>query len=252
MSTPLQCALQSHNARTRPLTTSIVIAFSILATLVIASSIFHHLLPGSRIQTCLICSDDKTVRQCAVLSCNHTYCLECLEHIIDNGIKEKTTHTIICPEPGCRKPMGERDIRRITSNNYKKIMQITAIRTRDQALKQPGAQECSTPDCNGIFIDIDENAHTVTCNECKKTYCSKCKEEHITGQCQFMNDKATQEWLQSNDIRPCPSCKYGIQKNEGCSSMVCGKCKHKFCWECGGSFDHVKHLCQGKMRMANQ
>jgi hypothetical protein len=40
---------------------------------------------------------------------------------------------------------------------------------------------------------------------------------------------------------PCPKCGVLIQKNGGCNHMVCGKCKHEFCWLCLGSFYGYTH-----------
>lgn len=34
------------------------------------------------------------------------------------------------------------------------------------------------------------------------------------------------------DIKICPHCQAVIEKIEGCPSMKCGYCRHKFCWNC--------------------
>ncbi|KAL7927805.1 hypothetical protein ACQKWADRAFT_277901 [Trichoderma austrokoningii] len=40
--------------------------------------------------------------------------------------------------------------------------------------------------------------------------------------------------------KPCPGCRWAIEKNDGCSHMTCVKCKHQFCYECGA--DHKRIL----------
>lgn len=40
---------------------------------------------------------------------------------------------------------------------------------------------------------------------------------------------------------PCPKCGVLIQKNGGCPHMVCGKCRHEFCWFCLGPYFSYRH-----------
>lgn len=34
--------------------------------------------------------------------------------------------------------------------------------------------------------------------------------------------------------RPCPKCRYPIEKNGGCNHVRCSSCQFYFCWHCGG------------------
>lgn len=47
---------------------------------------------------------------------------------------------------------------------------------------------------------------------------------------------------------PCPKCGVQIEKDGGCQHMVCGKCKHEFCWMCLGPFANHNHQ-EGDVRM---
>ena len=40
---------------------------------------------------------------------------------------------------------------------------------------------------------------------------------------------------------PCPKCGIYISKDGGCQSVVCGKCKHQFCWECLSAYPSYNH-----------
>lgn len=41
----------------------------------------------------------------------------------------------------------------------------------------------------------------------------------------------------TNDIKECPICQVLIQRDAGCAQMMCGNCKHMFCWHCRKSLD---------------
>jgi len=42
--------------------------------------------------------------------------------------------------------------------------------------------------------------------------------------------------------KQCPSCKFWVEKNDGCDHMTC-RCKYEFCYVCGGKYNRCK--CQG-------
>jgi len=42
-------------------------------------------------------------------------------------------------------------------------------------------------------------------------------------------------WSKAN-TKPCPNCKAGTQKNDGCNHMTCSNCKHQWCWICNGQY----------------
>jgi len=39
------------------------------------------------------------------------------------------------------------------------------------------------------------------------------------------------------DIKECPLCQVLIMREAGCAQMMCGHCKHIFCWHCRKSLD---------------
>lgn len=42
---------------------------------------------------------------------------------------------------------------------------------------------------------------------------------------------------ESGDIKECPLCQVLIMREAGCAQMMCGHCKHIFCWHCLKSLD---------------
>lgn len=55
-------------------------------------------------------------------------------------------------------------------------------------------------------------------------------------------DRASLLWKFAH-TKPCPECRVGIEKNEGCAYMRCNQCNTVFCWECLGRHDHRVHDC---------
>ena len=39
------------------------------------------------------------------------------------------------------------------------------------------------------------------------------------------------------DLKECPLCQVLIMREAGCAQMMCGHCKHIFCWHCLKSLD---------------
>lgn len=46
---------------------------------------------------------------------------------------------------------------------------------------------------------------------------------------------------ESGDIKECPLCQVLIMREAGCAQMMCGHCKHIFCWHCRKSLDVSNH-----------
>ena len=42
---------------------------------------------------------------------------------------------------------------------------------------------------------------------------------------------------ETGDIKECPLCQVLIMREAGCAQMMCGHCKHIFCWHCRKSLD---------------
>ena len=45
---------------------------------------------------------------------------------------------------------------------------------------------------------------------------------------------------ETGDIKECPLCQVLILREAGCAQMMCGHCKHIFCWHCLKSLDVSK------------
>ncbi len=43
------------------------------------------------------------------------------------------------------------------------------------------------------------------------------------------------DFVKGMKFKQCPSCKYWVEKNEGCNHMTC-RCGKQFCYVCGGDY----------------
>jgi len=125
----------------------------------------------------------------------------------------------------------------------------------------PNARWCPNPYCNnGIKADPDNP--WVFCNACRFEFCFHCMgERHDGATCgkealEYLEKKRKSEadafekfntWTDEHKagVKPCPTCKSFIEKNDGCNHMTCGNptCKAQFCWLCLGLYapDHFSN-----------
>jgi len=44
--------------------------------------------------------------------------------------------------------------------------------------------------------------------------------------------------------KPCPGCRWPIEKNQGCAHMTCTQCRHQFCWNCMANWSSHGSQCR--------
>ena len=102
-------------------------------------------------------------------------------------------------------------------------------------------KSCPKAECDRIIQKNEFTlATTVTCG-CGESYCFSCEEEqHEPASCGHVQkwiekekggDADNLQWIKAN-TKLCPKCTTSIEKNAGCSAMICAKCKTGFCWFC--------------------
>ncbi len=203
------------------------------------SSLRNHENP-IRQQQCLICLDEKAMSNFITLTCTHSFCTECLTHIIDTSIYERSTAQLRCPLPECARLLNEADIKIITNNNQAKIGAIADIQTQEWIAKQPNAKHCPTVNCPYVFLNDNPQAQTIRCPQCNQRYCSNCLFLHDqkiscrAAESERKTNPENQQWLQAH-TKPCPQCGTRIEKNGGCDYVTCRNCRHGFCLNCYGT-----------------
>lgn len=85
------------------------------------------------------------------------------------------------------------------------------------------------------------------CGLCNKWTCQECHEiiGHVKNDESHPHvcnpDAVATAKLIMNDTRPCPKCKYGIYKIDGCNQMFCTQCNTSFNWKTGEIFTRNIH-----------
>lgn len=93
-------------------------------------------------------------------------------------------------------------------------------------------QSCGNRAMGGTVIIVDESNYflQLKCKECRINVCRKCHSSHspfIT--CERALGVGFNKWKYqtASGCKPCPNCRFYIEKNEGCNHMTCSRCSHQ-------------------------
>lgn len=102
---------------------------------------------------------------------------------------------------------------------------------------------CPKENCGNAVYSDSKTAAVAGC-KCGHRFCFAClRETHRPASCDQMvewgkkadEDALNADWIKTH-TQDCPKCKSAIEKNGGCNHMTCRKCRHEFCWICGGNW----------------
>ena len=110
---------------------------------------------------------------------------------------------------------------------------------------------CADPECRGYL------SSQWMCGLCEKHACKGChvlldineRQPHVCNPDELATAK-----LLDKDTKPCPSCKTGIFKIEGCDQMWCTQCKTAFSWRTGAieTVIHNPHFYEWQRRTGGE
>ncbi len=185
---------------------------------------------------CLICEETCNVSYISGPAlCQCFICPDCTIRFINSGLQNARTKDFICPNSQCnhkvkidylqKNGVSEEQLQQYALHMHLRLSQYTL--------------PCPTPDCIGgvkesqSLTQNTKNYLGYDCKYCDFDGCIRCQNAHHAGQCEQIIDEDNTIFLNSlkkNGIRNCPGCNVAIQKNEGCSKMVCFKCQTSFSW----------------------
>jgi len=161
--------------------------------------------------------------------CVHSYHESCLSDYLQHQVKERK-FPVKCPDESCREEFSGADLKELlTEENVEKFYELAF----EEFIKKNGKDMtyCPTPDCTYAFF-LNPDLTTFECPNCLKDYCLKCKNRLHKGSC---GDHGFIELAEYLSYKPCPSCKFWIEKTEGCDHMTCN-CGFEFCYNCGNDW----------------
>ncbi|XP_010029505.2 E3 ubiquitin-protein ligase RNF144A [Eucalyptus grandis] len=200
---------------------------------------------------CHICMEEKSSEEMFKgLRCSHSFCMECMGQYVALKIKENEP-TVTCPDVKCKSVLEPQVCRSILPrevlDRWENVLCESAIL---------GSQKfyCPFKDCSAMLVDDGVEVVTESeCQICRRLFCARCKVPWHSGmECEEFRmmkrgarekdlDDMMTKLAESNRWRRCPSCKFYVEKVDGCQHISC-RCGHQFCYSCGRSL-RGHHSC---------
>ncbi|KAL7109202.1 hypothetical protein ACP275_06G160800 [Erythranthe tilingii] len=188
---------------------------------------------------CKICFKSFKVESMLSGPCGHPFCTNCWKSYIAASIDSGPGCLgLRCPEPKCKADPGLELIDTLASDCNKDKYYKYLLGSYVEGCWN--LKWCPGPGCNlAVQVEYKElKNYDVTC-DCSYEFCWNCTEErHYPVDCRIVDKWTKRNTSKENNTtwirafcKPCPGCKRNIERNEGCSHMIC-PCGHEFCWVC--------------------
>lgn len=188
---------------------------------------------------CKICFEEYSCGEMsAAASCGHRFCQDCWRGYISASInKGPGCLTLRCPDPSCaaavRTDMVELLVSEEDMNKYSRYLLRSYVEDNKKIKWCPG------PNCEFAVSFLRGGASCEVVCQCTHAFCWNCGEEpHRPVDCETVAKWALKNKAEANDTmwmlvnsKPCPKCKWPIEKDQGCMHMTC-RCGYQFCWLC--------------------
>jgi hypothetical protein len=126
---------------------------------------------------------------------------------------------------------------RILHDEYRLADRIVTGRAQETVVRAQFVRACPDSECRG-FLSTQWK-----CGICEKWTCPECHEikgSQRDGEHECNPENVATAQLLSQDTKPCPNCKTGIFKIDGCDQMWCTQCHTAFSWRTG-RIENVVH-----------
>ncbi|KAK6127914.1 hypothetical protein DH2020_038343 [Rehmannia glutinosa] len=214
--------------------------------------------PSEKVSGCEICAESKTNDEMfPAENCSHKYCTQCISRHMSIKVQKGNIvdheNNFPCPGLDCK---GVLDI-----DTCRKIVPRDVLSTWDEIICKSMILPwqrfyCPYKSCSVLLVkDSDEEViGEAECPLCRRLFCVECKVPWHSGigceEFSRMNenergrdDLMVHELAKRNGWQRCPSCKFFVEKNEGCLHMTCW-CGFQFCYACGETWSSTHGGCQ--------
>ena len=209
------------------------------------------------VEDCSICYSNQALTQTqweGTLECECVleYCHNCLSEWIVTEIKTNNLNAdfkVRCPNQGCKKPYTlETYIKFLSLNSSEDLKDICEAALTHYSHHARDVRKCPNGECSNFgVIPLKACKDSLKCDQCATEWrealnysTSEIVIKNLKGML-ALNSEAFSILHNVVFEEPCPSCGVLIQKNGGCKHMVCGKCRHEFCWLCLGPYFGYVH-----------
>lgn len=190
---------------------------------------------------CPVCCEGIQHHSLCILSCGHCICKACLNGFWKEKILAKS-FPLVCPLEECARETEQKEIEEYLFKMLKeKYSEFTFQKYVDKNVKT--TSWCPSPSCKAVFA-CDEGLTEYRCPACGGRFCLACKCEMHEGEtCEDYQrlmgmseeDRLFMKFAKGAKFKQCPSCKFWVEKAEGCDHMTC-RCSYEFCYICGGKY----------------
>ena len=161
------------------------------------------------------------------LGCGHVLDTSCLRTIFENATRDES----LFPPKCCQSPINLDAVRDHLSTPLITLYQLKAreFGTSDRVY-------CYNLACSAFLDAATAVSTSILCSDCRAETCGRCKEEAHAGRaCSIKENEAMLELAKTRGWQRCPSCRYVVERTQGCPHMTC-RCNQQFCYLCAATW----------------
>ncbi|CAB4288073.1 unnamed protein product [Prunus armeniaca] len=136
-----------------------------------------------------------------IKGCAHFYCQECIVRFIVSKLQDNVT-SVTCPDQGCP---GVLDL-----EYCRPILPYDVFHRWGKACEPDDTKQAQCPHCKGVF-----------CVKCKVPWHTEFDCDLFQKPRDMGEDQQLEELAKNKNWRRCPSCKYYVERRDGCSYIKC-------------------------------
>jgi hypothetical protein len=166
---------------------------------------------GGARTTCSSCLEEVHIFDAATLTCNHTYCRDCIKRMFESALKNDESFPARCCSP-------------IPINTVRDLLPAAVVRRYEKKkleMDTPDKTYCSHKPCGKWIPKTRIKDGKGRCAHCNRVTCAECGTPAHTGTCPV--DVGMQQALDTareNNWQRCFSCRQVVELKEACNHIT--------------------------------